>query len=186
MRNPIVIGERLYLRPFDLEDADASARGSHQETETFMNRGRLLVSPVIGFAQTAGTDPAGSVPASVTFAVCRKSDDRYLGMVDLDGIDLINGVAETGSWFHNPEDRGQGYGTEAKHLLLEYAFDRLHLERIVSRVFEPNTRSVAALEKQGYKAAGRIRYHEWCKGRFQDMLLFDLTREEWALARGVS
>lgn len=180
MRNPVVIGERIYLRPFEVDDAAELARSSHQETETFMDRGRPLISPIeyeYWIRQLYdGADQA-------RFAICRIENDDYIGMISLTEIDLINGVAETGTHLHNVGYRDQGYGTEAKHLILEYAFHRLHLERVVSFVFEPNERSAAALRKQGYRSAGRLKYDEMKDGRFQDFLAFDLVREDWEIAR---
>jgi hypothetical protein len=48
---------------------------------------------------------------------------------------------------------------------------------------EPNTRSAAALAKQGYRRAGRLRWVEVKDGRYVDKLLFDLTRADWLAAR---
>lgn len=180
MRNPVMIGERVYLRPFEVDDANALAEASHHETETFMERGRQLESPVEAEGWISrlydGQEQA-------KFAVCRIDTDECIGLTGLEHIDLVNGVGETGTWFHSPDARNKGFGTEAKHLALEYAFDRLHLERVISFVFEPNTRSAAALHKQGYRQAGRLKYDDLKNGRFQDVLLFDLTREDWLAAR---
>lgn len=183
MRNPVMVGDRVYLRPFEMDDATALAEASHYETDTFMDRGRDLHSP-IAFERWIKELYAQQPPSGeVQFAVCLTGNDELIGMIGLEFVDLVNGVAETGSWFHNPDYRGKGYGTEAKHLILEYAFHRLHLERIVSFVFESNTRSAAALAKQGYKPAGRLKYEDFKDGRFQDLLLFDLLPEDWLEAR---
>lgn len=183
MRNPVLVSERVYLRPFEIEDAKDLAEASHYETDTFMDRGRELQSPIAFEKWIRELYEQQPPKGEVQFAVCLTENDECIGMIGLEFVDLINGVAETGSWFHNPDYRSKGYGTEAKHLILEYAFDRLHLERIISFVFESNTRSAAALAKQGYQPAGRLKYDDFKDGRYQDVLLFDLTREEWVAAR---
>jgi RimJ/RimL family protein N-acetyltransferase len=183
VRNAVMVGDRVYLRPLEVDDAKVLAGSSHYETEAFMNRGRDLYSPIAYEYQLREMYADKPPYDAVAFAVCLTEDDRCIGMVDLDGIDLVNGVAETGIWLHEAAVRGKGYGTEAKHLLLEYAFDRLNLERVVAFVFESNERSAGALKKQGYRSAGRIKYHDLKDGRFQDMLAFDLTREEWVTSR---
>jgi RimJ/RimL family protein N-acetyltransferase len=183
MRNPVMIGERVYLRAFEVDDATAMAEATHYEVETFMDRGRDLTSPLSYESMIRGLHEGVDPPDSCAFAICLVEDDRCIGLVDLEGIDLINRGAETGTWIHDPDCRGKGYGTEAKHLLLEYCFDRLHLERVRAWVFESNPRSAAALVKQGYRAAGRLKYHDVKDGRFQDMLAFDLTSDEWRRAR---
>ena len=180
MRNPVVIGDRIYLRAFEAEDAMVLAEASHYETETFMDRGRPLVDPI---ETDSWIRRLYDGPEQAKFAVCLFENDECIGLVGLEHIDLVNRVGETGTSLHNPAYRGRGYGTEAKDLILEYAFHRLYLERITSFVFEPNTRSAAALAKQGYTPAGRLKFDEMKEGRFQDFLAFDLTRDDWLVAR---
>lgn len=182
MRNPLVIGERLYLRPLEASDAEQRARDLIAERDTFMQRGRFLPSP-LAVERWIVTTYERQPPDYLAFAVCLRVDDRLIGVVDLEEIDYLNRTAETGSWIAPAEYRNQGYGTEAKHLLLEYAFDVLHLHVLLSTVFEPNTRSVAALLKQGYRLAGRIKWHDVKDGFYRDMLYFDVTRDDWLAAR---
>lgn len=183
MRNPVLVGERVYLRPFEVEDANDLAESSHEEPDTFMERGRELHSPLAMERWIRELYAQQPPSGEIQFAVCLTENDECIGMIGLEFVDFVNGVAETGSWFHKPEYRGKGYGTEAKHLVLEYAFHRLHLERIISYVFESNTRSAAALAKQGYKPAGRLKYDDFKDGRYQDVFLFDLLPEDWLAAR---
>jgi RimJ/RimL family protein N-acetyltransferase len=92
--------------------------------------------------------------------------------------DWINRTAETASWMLK-EYRGQGYGSEAKHLLLEYAFDRLGLRMLESWVRFENTRSAAALRKQGYREAGAFAWTSYRDARFTSFIVFDLLASEW-------
>jgi RimJ/RimL family protein N-acetyltransferase len=182
MRNPIMIGERVYLRPLEAADAEALARITATETDTFMYRGRAPYSPLT-FAHWIANMHKQQPPGQIELAVCLIADDRCIGKVGLGEIDYVNRTAETSSDIGPAEFRGQGYGTEAKHLLLEYAFDRLHLHTLWSLVFAPNTRSMAALAKQGYKPAGRLKWVDVKHGVYHDAFYFDVLREEWLVAR---
>lgn len=184
MRNPLLVGERLYLRPLEVADAEDLARLTTEESETLMERGRIPVSP-IGFERWIKEAHERQPPNDVYFAVCLKADDRFIGIVNVKDIDWINRTGETGTGLGPAEIRGQGYGTEAKHLLLEYCFDRLHLHAVWSHVWEPNARSAAALAKQGYRLAGRLKWDEVKGGVYRDALLFDLLRDDWLAARDV-
>jgi RimJ/RimL family protein N-acetyltransferase len=104
-----------------------------------------------------------------------------LGFVALFSVDYIHRTAETGSYL-GPPYRDQGFGTEAKHLLLEYAFERLHLHMLWSVVWEDNHRSAAALRKQGYRPAGRCHWRGLHGGVYRDELLFDLLPADWRAA----
>ena len=181
MRNPLVVGPRVYLRALEAADAETNAAQSNAETETFMYRGRAPASP-ISFARWVEDDGKHALPSSIHLAVCLRDGDHYIGSVTLHQVDYLNRTAETGSGLADGF-RGQGLGTEAKMLLLEYAFERLHLHAINSHVFEQNSRSAAALKKQGYRPAGRRKWDDVKGGVYCDGLLFDLLRDEWLAAR---
>jgi RimJ/RimL family protein N-acetyltransferase len=177
-----MIGERVYLRPVENSDAEPFAAIEAQETDTFMWRGPVMNSPLL-YDHWIAEEYKQQPPNSIHFAVCLREDDRCIGNVGLEWVDFVNRVGETGSFLGPAEVRSQGYGTEAKHLLLEYAFDRLHLHVIQSFVVETNTRSSAALMKQGYRHAGRMKWVDVKNGRYIDANLYDVKREEWLAAR---
>ena len=181
MRNPVMVGERVYLRPAKVSDAEANARWGAEEHETFMYRGRQPSSP-IGIAQDIAESYKKQPPEWVEFAVCLMADDTLIGYVGTGDIDWVNRTGETGSYFA-PGYRGQGYGPEAKHLLLEYCFDVIQLHVLMSTVAATNTRSAAALGKQGYRPAGRMRRNDVKGGVYRDMDVFDVLRPDWLAAR---
>lgn len=182
MRNPILVAERVYLRAVEVSDSEALATIEATESEGWMYRASMPRSP-LGFEKWITNLYEDRPPSNVVFAVCLREDDRLLGTVGVYGIDHVNRVGETGSFLGPAEVRGQGYGTEAKHLLLEFCFDHLHLHVLQSYVVETNTRSSAALAKQGYRHAGRLKWTDVKDGRYTDSNVYDLTRDEWLSAR---
>lgn len=181
MRNPVLIGERVYLRPLEVADGETLARYETDEPDTFMYRGRQPHSP-IAFENWLKDAYKASPPEQVEFAVCLREGDVLIGIMGIGDLDWINRTGETGS-FIGPAFRNSGLGTEGKHLLLEYCFEHLQLRVIMSTVFEANTRSSAALAKQGYRPAGRLRWHDVKGGIYRDLLVYDLLRDEWLAAR---
>ncbi len=182
MRNPVVIGRRVYLRPLEISDAETVARWAAEEEETFWASGRTPWSPLAEEAQVKRLYEK-EPPSHISLVACLRETDEPIGIVSLDEIDWVNRFAETGSYFGRTRHRGQGLGTEAKLLLLEYAFDRIGLHVLQSYVFEPNERSWRALLKQGYQPAGRMRAW-WPKdGVYRDVLCFDVMRDEWIEAK---
>jgi RimJ/RimL family protein N-acetyltransferase len=182
MRNPVLIGERLYLRALEPPDADVLAQLDAVEEDTFMYRQRLPTSPLEHLAQIQESYRPRP-PRGISFAVCLREDDRLLGVVGVGDIDWVHRNGETFSGLGPASIRGHGYGTEAKHLLLEYCFDRIGLHVLRSEVAETNTRSAAALMKQGYRRAGVRKWIDVKGGRYIDEYLFDVTREDWLQAR---
>lgn len=174
----VMLGRRVYLRAAERGDLDEFALWSRRETETGFLLGRRMESAA-GMVDGWSDADKGSLPTSVMFSVCLRDDDTFIGGVDLFRIDYQNRFAETGSYFHRPDDRGRGYGSEAKHLLLAYAFDHLGLHSLQSRVYFTNTRSAAALRKQGYRDAGRSTWEELAHGGMINVAFFDLLASEW-------
>jgi RimJ/RimL family protein N-acetyltransferase len=182
MRNAVIVGERVYLRPLETSDAKAWTTGIAAEPDNFHKRGRLPFSPM---AIEKWIEDLYKVrtPPEIFFAVCLKDGDQFIGVVGVDGIDWVHRTGETGSELFDASFRGKGYGTESKFLLLEYFFDHLHFHALCSYVFEPNTRSAAALAKQGYHPAGRWKWDDLKDGVYQDMLAFDILRDDYLEAK---
>lgn len=183
MPNAMLTGERIYLRPVEPDDGDLLAEFEAQENETITHMGgRVAYSPIA--ARHSIEHAFTSLPPNtIDFAVCLHEDDSCIGFVGVTGIDWIHRHGETFSSFKPGESRGKGYGTEAKHLLLEYAFDHIGLHVLTSWVWELNKRSIGALAKQGYRPAGRLKYDGIEKGVYYDDMVFDLLREDWVAAR---
>ncbi|MBA2775467.1 MAG: GNAT family N-acetyltransferase [Chloroflexia bacterium] len=177
-RNAMMVGKRVYLRPEEPDDSIKSALAARQETETFFDIGRHLNSPVMLDKWVSDHEKA-ELPSWITFTVCLRENDEPIGWVALLDVDYQNRFAETGSFFGSVEHRGSGYGSEAKQLLLEYAFERLGLHMVQSWVYFPNTRSAAALRKQGYSESGRVNWLYSHNGTLGNFVAFDLLAEEW-------
>ena len=176
--NAMLVGPRVYLRPIEEKDSDAIARFQRAETETFHETGRRM-SSVLGLTAWHDGLQKKDPPTWVRFAVCLRENDEIIGAVGIDGINRVHGYAESESELWSTAHRGSGYGSEAKHLLLEYAFNHLGLHSLQSLVLWENTRSAAALRKQGYKDAGRWNWDYARDGRFGDLCAFDILADEW-------
>jgi RimJ/RimL family protein N-acetyltransferase len=177
-KNALMVGKRVYLRALKRSDAEHEVAWSRKETETFFDIGRHLPS-LTGMSHWLDGLEKKDIPEFLMIGVYLRENDLYIGDVMLINPDFVNKHAETGSFFHRGDYRGSGYGSEAKQLLLEYAFDVLGLHMVESWVLFPNTRSAAALRKQGYREAGRMCWGYPFEGGFNNGVLFDLLAEEW-------
>ena len=173
-----LMSERLVLRPFRSEDGAQVAGWALEETEHFYAEGRLVVSGhsfTAYHTSMAESDP----PAILRFAVALKESGQVIGAVGFEGIDWINGNAVTETELFHRDFRNRGYGTEAKALLLDYAFGTLGLHMVYSFVAETNPRSAAALRKQGYRQAGLIAWDSFTAGGLSGFWSYDLLASEW-------
>lgn len=178
----VVAGDRLYLRALTPEDAQHAARQMLTESEVSFPEGRALVNPWI-HARSIRETARQEIPGLIQFAIVVGETGEPIGENGLIDTDLVARSAETETTIWSAEHRNKGYGTEAKHLLLEYAFDRLGLHMVYSWVSEFNTRSAAALRKQGYRDAGYIAWGNYHGTDLYGAFLFDLLAAEWRAAR---
>lgn len=176
--NALLVSERVALRPVQPDDWKDASRLLRRETETFFDNGRWLPSPVV--AANWVTEEQKEDPLKiVALTVILRETGAIIGEMMLDDVDLFHRTAETGSAIYLPELRGKGIGSESKLLLLEYAFDELGLHMVRSNVWGRNTRSQAALRKQGYRDAGGFHWQSNGGGDFVDTRTFDLLASEW-------
>jgi len=177
----LVVGERLYLRMLTPEDGAVIRDASLTETE-FAHDPRFPRSAMVmnaRFRKSSEAEP----PVNPTFAIVLRENDELIGRNELDYLDLVHRSAETGTILLKAEHRGKGHGTEAKHLLLRYAFEVLNLHMVWSIVWQQNPRSRAALLRQGYREAGCIPWGGTHHGIPSGDWVFDYLASEWQAAR---
>ncbi len=73
----------------------------------------------------------------------------------------------------------KGYGTESLKLLLNYGFQTVGSNRIWLRVYESNERGIRAYIKAGFVHEGIMRQARWKNGKFINMHIMSVLREEW-------
>lgn len=178
----MLAGNRLFLRALTGEDADRAARAMLTETEVSLADGRMVFNPYVN-AQFVRDGARQQPPFWARFAIVVGATGETIGANGLLELNLLERSAETETEIWSAAHRGQGYGTEAKHLLLTYAFDVLGLHMVYSWISEFNTRSMAAIRKQGYRDAGSIAWYDYHGTDLYGGACFDLLASEWQAAR---
>jgi ribosomal-protein-alanine N-acetyltransferase len=111
----------------------------------------------------------------IIFAIVLKPDSILIGAIGLvTNADHEN--AELGYWIGKPY-WNHGYGTEAAHAVVDYAFGTLRLRRVFAQHFTRNVASGHVLKKVGMKHEGRQRQHVKKWGRFEDVEIYGILRK---------
>jgi RimJ/RimL family protein N-acetyltransferase len=111
-----------------------------------------------------------------TFAVELKATEMLIGHVALKTDD--HQQAEIGFTFSRAH-QGQGLACEAATCVLNYAFTKLALHRVIAITDCENDRSVALLSRLGMRREGHFIQNIWFKGKWGDEYLYAVLREEW-------
>lgn len=113
------------------------------------------------------------------FVICRLDDDRPIGTIGLFRVDSVNGSAGIGISIGEKRLWGQGLGTDAMLALLDFGFGQLRLERMWLEVTDYNERARHSYEKCGFVLEGTERHAMFRRGRFHDVHLMSILRDEW-------
>ena len=118
-------------------------------------------------------------PTDDSFAIHLRGEVEPIGVISLMNVSEANESAELSVIVGHPDDRHQGYGTEAIDRLLSYAFETLGLNRIGLSVFEFNEEAISAYQKLEFVAEGRFRRAIKRSSGFHDAILMSILRSEW-------
>ena len=104
---------------------------------------------------------------------------RLVGTCAFDHIDWRVNAAEFGIIIGDKSYWNRGVGTDAVRLIIEHGFKTLNLNRIFLHVFTTNPRAIRAYEKAGFSVEVRERQAEYKHGKYIDVLLMGLLKDEY-------
>ena len=113
------------------------------------------------------------------FALYALPELRPIGIANIRDFGNPHGTAEFGITIGDASDRGQGFGTEATRLLLDYAFTVLGVHNVWLDTPAYNAGAIRAYEKVGFREIGRRRGARTLAGTRYDVVLMDCIADEF-------
>ncbi|MEM7127254.1 MAG: GNAT family protein [Chloroflexota bacterium] len=173
-------GQRIRLRPMHVEDVELWLEEERSDSEAvhFLNYGMELPKSEQAarlFAEQYAE--FNSQDERIMFSIETLAGELIGGM-NIHSMNQKNGTFETGSRIYR-DFRGNGYGFEAKIIVLRYAFHELRFQKYNIRCLETNQPMINHAVRLGCQPEGRIRRHIYTEGAYYDELIFGLTREEF-------
>lgn len=168
--------ERLLLRPVSLADAeDMFEYTSDEETTRFLyeqhtdiDRTKKLI------ANYFMKEPIGK------YALVLKDSNKFIGAIEFRVHDY-NNSGELG-YTLNRQYWGNGYMTEAGHVILDLAFNTLGLDRVYAEHDVRNPASGNVLKRLGMTYEGTLRQNQMIKGVLADSAHYSILKEEFSLS----
>ena len=180
MKNPFLIGERIYLRPLERDDAATFVPWINDQEIT---RNLILYRPMNRDMEEEFIARASKEQGGIVLGIALKKDDRLIGNTALHAVHGKDRHAGFGILIGDKTEWDRGYGTEATALMVEYGFTTLNLNRVWLHVYEYNSRGRRAYEKVGFRLEGTLRKHCFREGKYWDVIVMGLLREEWSQTR---
>jgi RimJ/RimL family protein N-acetyltransferase len=180
MTNPYLIGDRIYLRPVEREDAPVVMPWLNDpEVGRFLRRR----PPINRQVEEEFITRVYQSTDLMVLGIVVQATEQFIGVTGFHQIDWRTRQTSFGITIGVKEAWGQGFGTEATALLVRYAFETLNLNRVWLHVYEHNPRAVRCYEKAGFQREGVLRQDTFRDGRYWNTFVMSILREEWD-ARG--
>ena len=175
----VVVGDKVALGPLRRDLAASYARWMNQlEVRCGLNHmGVATPETQEKWVEENLEKSAKSAPATVEFTIYDRRDATPVGTIGLLGINHANGTAEIG--IAVGERRGEGLGTEATRLALDYAFHVLQLRNVLLETLEWNLAGLKAYERAGFRRVGVRRGAVMSRGRRTDVVIMDAIPEDF-------
>jgi RimJ/RimL family protein N-acetyltransferase len=176
----ITRGRHIYLRTFTPADLDHLSRWADDQHLSRMVGSELLQVYKDVYERDASFYDAVLLDTTQIVFIIMSNDGspQPLGLVRLFNIHQSEGYAgiETILGDRRPETRG--YGVQASRLMAYYGVDVLGLRRLEAKAYEYNPLSINTLKRNGFTHEGTLRKASWRDGRYWDILVFGLLRDE--------
>jgi RimJ/RimL family protein N-acetyltransferase len=170
-------GKRVYLRPPTKDDIPLLLRWMNdddvrQYVASFLP---IVEADEVEWLERLHRDKE----THIVFVIVDAKHGKPIGTMGIHGISWKDRRATTGAIIGEKKYRGRGYGSEAKMLLLNYAFNSLNLRKICSHTFGFNERSMAYSKKCGYHVEGVLKDHHFKNGAYCDDINLAVFKEDW-------
>jgi len=145
------------------------------------HRGR--VAPPLTPEQFADFLNRSREETSSCFLICLATTGAIIGAVNLSQIFRGGFQSAYLGYYLGGQYAGQGYMTEALHLMLKHAFENLKLHRLEANIQPRNLASIALVKRAGFRKEGYSRRYLKIAGRWRDHERWAIIAEDWSQQR---
>jgi len=177
MDRPFLVGEKIYLRPFDEDDLEGDYVQWVNDREIIKHLASNAFPKTRDELKNYVTQVANS-PDYIFLAVMEKSTEKHVGNAKLGPISWIDRRTHFGRLMAK-ETWVKGYGSEVLRLMIQYSFEILNLNRMVDFAVSSNLASIRSNQKAGMDVEGEIREWVYRDGEYQSVTIVGLTRKRY-------
>ncbi|HKR74008.1 MAG TPA: GNAT family protein [Candidatus Nitrosocosmicus sp.] len=170
-------GNHIILRP-PRSDDEAGLRNAARDGEVWKNPYAFFpnIEEMSHYLQELVNHDQTNLP----FIIMLKASEQIVGTTRFLNIDSHNGRLEIGHTWIAKSFRRTFVNTEAKFLMLQYAFEDLNCIAVEIRTDVLNVTSRKAIERLGAKMDGILRSHKIMReGRIRDTVSYSIIKDEW-------
>ncbi|MED3035902.1 GNAT family N-acetyltransferase [Bacillus thuringiensis] len=118
--------------------------------------------------------------AQIPFVVVDQQTNKIVGSTRLYYISVEDKTVELGQTWYHPSVQRTSINTECKYMLLQYAFEKLHMLRVQIKTDARNEKAQRAIERLGAVKEGVLRNERKLpNGYVRDAVVYSIISSEW-------
>ena len=176
----ILEDERVILRPLENGDVEHLLKFSLTEPELWQYSLIQAAGEKGLKSYISAAVEARHIQKEYPFIVFDKQLNSYAGSTRFYDIQLANKCLQIGYTWYGRQFHGTGLNKHCKYLLLEFAFEKMGMERVEFRADSQNERSIGAMKSLGCNVEGILRSTGLRPdGNRRDSIVLSILRGEW-------
>jgi RimJ/RimL family protein N-acetyltransferase len=176
----MINGQSVVLTELDPNHADV-VRGwlNDPEIRRWMISGHIPITHAAELAWYEQAEAESAAGTGYNFEIHAADDMRLLGICGLMDVARFDRHGEVGIFIGDSVEHGKGFGRDALLALVRFGFETLGLNTLRLNAIDGNDRAIGLYKAVGFKPVGTHRESRYIRGRFHDVELLDMTRDEF-------
>ena len=112
------------------------------------------------------------------WGVIYKQTGKFIGTCGYTSFDIYKNAGEVG-YVLAKDFWGQGLAAEAVRAVIDFGFKKFGLDSFFAKHMEGNDASGRVMQKCGMKFEGMFRHSMFIKGEFKNIVVYNVTKEEF-------
>tara|TARA_R100001369_G_scaffold92866_1_gene140672 strand:+ start:43207 stop:43812 length:606 start_codon:yes stop_codon:yes gene_type:complete len=180
LENELILeNDSVLLRPLKKEDITLLKEFSLNEPELW----KYSLTPADGLENLKNYIDLAlqekELKTSYPFIVLDKSTNKIAGSTRYYDYRKSHSTIQIGYTWYGKEFQGTGLNKNCKLLMLQFAFEKLNLERVEFRADATNTKSIAAMKSIGCVEEGILRSNCIAPSGRRDSIVLSILKKEW-------
>jgi diamine N-acetyltransferase len=175
MKNPFIIGEKIYLRaPEDGDEEIIAITENHPDSRKSL----FYAFPTDLESIRDKWNKFRDDPNTIVLIICSKNPEKPIGIAAFHRIDWVGRMAIFYIAIADMENRSKGFGSETTKLIMDYAFNTLNLNRVQLHVAVKNEKAINVYKKIGFEIEGTLRQAMYQDGKYHDFYVMGLLKKD--------
>ena len=166
-------GDRIYLRTLDEKNATQEYCGwlNNPEVNKYLETREASIANLKQYIKGKN-----EVPNCLFLGIFLKGNNKHIGNVKLEPIDLKAKKATFGILIGDKNCWGKGIGTEVTKIVMNYAFNDLGLEEVNLGVLSENKAAIKIYEKVGFYIEKKVKKGIQHGNKFYDKIVMKIRK----------